>query len=69
MLDFLNDNKYLMAAGRVLLVLIYFMGGFGVFTGSVPVEFAATKSIPSILVWLAFVLKLVGGFRSWCFKP
>jgi putative oxidoreductase len=61
MLDFLNDNKYLMAAGRVLLVMIYFMGGFGVLTGSVPVEFAATKSIPSILVWLAFVLKLVGG--------
>ena len=61
MLDFLNDNKYLMAAGRVLLVLIYFMGGFGVFTGNVPVDFAASKSIPSILVWLAFVLKLVGG--------
>ncbi|MDG2174695.1 MAG: DoxX family protein [Gammaproteobacteria bacterium] len=61
MLDVLNDNKYLMATGRVLLVLIYFMGGIGVFTGSVPVEFAATKSIPSILVWLAFVLKLVGG--------
>jgi len=61
MLDFLNDNKYLMAAGRVLLVMIYFIGGLGVFTGSVPVEFAATKSVPAILVWLAFVLKLVGG--------
>jgi putative oxidoreductase len=61
MLDFLNDNKYIMLVGRVLLVLVYFIGGFGLLTGGVPVEFAATKGIPAFLVWLAFVLKLVGG--------
>jgi putative oxidoreductase len=61
MLDFMNNCKYTMLAGRVLLVLVYFIGGFGLLTGNVPVEFAATKSIPAVLVWLAFALKLLGG--------
>ena len=42
MLDFV-ENKYVIAIARVALVLIYFMGGFSLLTGSVPVEYAATK--------------------------
>ena len=60
MLDFLN-NKYVWALGRILLVLIYFMGGFGLLSGSVPVEYAAGKGVPAILVWIGYAIKLFGG--------
>ena len=60
MLDFL-DNKYVWALGRVLLVVIYFIGGFGLLSGSVPVEYAASKGVPAILVWIGYAIKLFGG--------
>lgn len=61
MLDFL-DNKYTMAVGRILLVLIFFIGGFSLLKGSVPIGYAAAKGVPGALVWAAFALKLFGGF-------
>lgn len=61
MLDFL-DNKYTMAIGRTLLVMIYFIGGFSLLTGNLPVDYAAMKGVPSVLVWVAYTIKLLGGF-------
>ena len=55
------DNKYVMALGRTLLVLVYFIGGFALLTGDVPTGYAATKGIPAFAVWLGFAIKLFGG--------
>jgi putative oxidoreductase len=60
MLNFMN-NPYTMLIGRVLLVLIYLIGGFKLFTGGVPVEFAATKGIPGWMTWIGFAIKFFGG--------
>jgi putative oxidoreductase len=60
MLDFV-ENKYVVAIARVALVLIYFMGGFSLLTGSAPVEYAATKGVPAIAVYVGFAIKLFGG--------
>jgi putative oxidoreductase len=60
MLDFI-DNKYTMAIGRVMLVVIYFMGGMALFTGGVPVEYAAAKGIPAALTWIGYGIKFFGG--------
>lgn len=54
-------NQYLMALGRILLVLIYFIGGFGLLTGEVPVDYAASKGVPAFAVWIGFAIKLFGG--------
>ena len=47
MLDSLN-NQYVLAAGRILLVLIYFIGGFGLLTGDIPIDYAASKGLPTL---------------------
>jgi len=60
MLESLN-NKYVLAAGRILLVLIYFIGGFGLLTGNIPIDYAAAKGVPAIAVWAGFAIKLFGG--------
>lgn len=60
MLEALN-NKYIMALGRTLLVLIFFMGGFALLTGDVPTGYAAAKGIPAFAVWIGFAIKLFGG--------
>ena len=60
MLESLN-NKYVLAAGRVLLVLIYFIGGFGLLTGNIPIGYAAAKGVPAFAVWIGFAIKLFGG--------
>ena len=60
MLDFV-ENKYVVAIARTALVLIYFMGGFSLLTGGVPVEFAATKGVPAIAVYAGYAIKLFGG--------
>ena len=54
-------NKYLMALGRTLLALIYFIGGFALLTGDVPVDYAASKGLPAFAVWIGFAIKLFGG--------
>ncbi|SDS53661.1 putative oxidoreductase [Halopseudomonas xinjiangensis] len=54
-------NKYLMALGRTLLVLIYFIGGFALLTGDVPVDYAASKGLPAFAVWIGFAIKLFAG--------
>lgn len=61
MLESLN-NKYVLAAGRTLLVLIYFIGGFHLLSGNVPVDYAASKGVPAFAVWIGFAIKLFGGF-------
>jgi len=50
-----------MAFGRTLLVLIYFIGGFSLLTGDVPVDYAASKGVPAFAVWIGFAIKLFGG--------
>jgi putative oxidoreductase len=60
MLNFV-ENKYAIAVARTALVLIYFMGGFSLLTGSTPVEFAATKGVPAIAVYVGYAIKLFGG--------
>jgi putative oxidoreductase len=60
MLDFV-DSKYTMALGRTLLVMIYFIGGVALLTGSLPIDYAAAKGVPGFLVWAAYALKLLGG--------
>ncbi len=61
MLNALHQNPLIMLVGRICLALIYFLGGLSLLKGSVPVDFAAIKGIPEILVWLAFTVKLLGG--------
>lgn len=54
-------NPIVWALGRILLVMIYFLGGFALFSGEVPVGYAATKGIPAFAVWIGFGIKLLGG--------
>jgi putative oxidoreductase len=61
MLDQLQNSKYILLTGRILLAFIYFKGGLSVTTGAVPIDFAATKGIPGLLVWVGFIVKLVAG--------
>ncbi len=60
MLNFV-ENKYVVAIARTALVLIYFMFGFSLLTGDAPVEFAATKGVPAIAVYIGYAIKLFGG--------
>lgn len=61
MLDQLQNSRYTLLMGRILLAFIYFKGGLSLITGSVPVEFAASKGIPALLVWLGFMIKFASG--------
>jgi putative oxidoreductase len=63
MLNKVKDNSVIVLVGRVLLGLLFFMGGLKLFTGGVPVEYAATGTIalPAFLVWIGFTVKLVAG--------
>ncbi|WP_432696064.1 DoxX family protein [Marinobacterium sp. YM272] len=56
------NNPYLLLVGRILLVLIYFMGGFALLTGDVPTGYAASQGVPAFAVWIGFAIKLFGGF-------
>ena len=61
MLDQLQNSRYTLLIGRILLAFIYFKGGLSLITGSVPVEFAEGKGIPALLVWLGFIIKFASG--------
>ena len=61
MLSKMDNCPFTLLIGRFLLGLIYVLGGIGLFTGGLPIEFAASKSVPEVLVWLAFAVKLVCG--------
>ena len=66
MLDFMNDNKYVMLIGRVFLVIVYlYLNPFLTFDfldGTIsPIATAAKKGIPAFLVWMSMVLKLFAG--------
>lgn len=51
----------LLLVGRILLVLIYFIGGFGLLSGQIPIEYAASKGMPEIMVWIGYAIKLFAG--------
>lgn len=36
--------------GRILLVLAYFIGGFSLLKGQVPIDYTASQGIPALLV-------------------
>lgn len=57
----MGTNDVVLAAGRILLVMIYFLGGFALLTGELPVGYAATRGIPAFAVWIGFAIKLLGG--------
>ncbi len=61
MLSKMDNCPVTLLIARFLLGLIYVLGGTALFTGGLPIDFAASKGIPEILVWLAFVVKFVGG--------
>lgn len=61
MLERMDNCPYTLLVGRVLLVLIYFIGGLGLLSGSVPVDFGASKGVPELLVWVAYAVKLCAG--------
>ncbi|SMN11939.1 putative membrane protein [uncultured Candidatus Thioglobus sp.] len=61
MLDKMDNCPYTLLIGRVLLVLIYFIGGLGLLSGQIPIDFAASKGIPEFMVWIGFAIKLFAG--------
>lgn len=61
MLEKMDNCPYTLLVGRVLLVLIYFIGGLGLLSGSIPIGFAASKGVPELLVWVGFAIKLFAG--------
>lgn len=61
MLEKMNNCPYTLLVGRVLLVLIYFIGGLGLLSGNIPIDYAASKGMPELLVWLGFGIKLFAG--------
>lgn len=62
MINIEKSQPILLLIGRVLLVTVFFLGGFSLLKGSVPVDYAASKGVPAALVWAGFALKLFGGF-------
>lgn len=65
MLNKLQNNCAVVLVGRVLLGLLFFMGGIKIFSGNIPVEYAANGAkfiaLPAFLVWVGFAVKLLGG--------
>ncbi len=55
----MDNCPYTLLVGRVLLVLIYFIGGLSLFSGNIPIDFAASKGMPAALVWIGFGIKLL----------
>ncbi|SMN01022.1 putative membrane protein [uncultured Candidatus Thioglobus sp.] len=61
MLEKMNNCPYTLLVGRVLLVLIYFIGGLSLLSGNIPIDYAASKGMPEFLVWPGFAVKLFAG--------
>ncbi len=61
MLEKMDNCPYTLLVGRVLLVLIYFIGGLGLLSGSIPIGFAASKGMPEFMVWIGYSVKLLAG--------
>ena len=60
----MNVEKFqpvLLLVGRVLLGAIFLIGGVGLLKGNVPVDFAASKGVPAVLVWIGYTVKFLGG--------
>jgi len=54
--------SYAMPAGRVLMALIFIMAGFGKFADPASAQgYMAAFDVPTILLWPAAILELVGG--------
>ncbi len=61
MLDKMQNCPLTLLIGRILLGFIYAYGGFKIFTGDVPVDYAASAGLPAWLTWLGFLVKFFGG--------
>jgi putative oxidoreductase len=65
MLNKIQNNCAVVLVGRVLLGLIFFMGGLKLLSGNVPVEYAANGAkfvaLPAFMVWVGYAVKLIGG--------
>lgn len=61
MLEKMNNCPYTLLVGRVLLVLIYFISGLSLLSGNIPIDYAASKGMPELLVWFGFAVKLFAG--------
>jgi putative oxidoreductase len=57
----MSNNDLLLAIGRILLALIYFIGAVSWITGDLPIGYAESKGVPAIGVWIALGIKLLGG--------
>ena len=53
------NNKYTFLVARILLVAIYCFGLMSLISGSVPVEYAASKGFPAFVTWIGYTLKVV----------
>lgn len=63
MLDFMDNNRYVLLVGRVLLGLIYLIGGLTwLFNFAPPIGYIASKGFPAaaLLGWVALIFKLGG---------
>jgi putative oxidoreductase len=47
--------------GRVLLVIVFVIGGLSLIKGQVPVDYAASKGFPAWLTWAGYLVKVFGG--------
>lgn len=61
MLDSPNSQGVVQLIGRILLVVVYFLGGFSLLSGNLPIDYAAGKGVPAALVWVGYAIKLFGG--------
>lgn len=56
-----NQKNSLLLIGRILIVAVFFLGGFGLLSGSIPIGYAASKGMPELLVWIGYAIKLFAG--------
>lgn len=57
-----KSHDIFLLIGRISLVLVYFIGGFSLLSGQIPIEYAASKGMPAALVWIGYTIKLFAGF-------
>ena len=55
-----NHDVFLLV-GRSSLVFIYFIGGFSLLSGQIPIDYAASKGMPAAMVWIGYAIKLFAG--------
>ncbi len=61
MLNKMQDCSIVLLIGRILLGFIYAYGGVKIFSGGVPVEYAASVGFPVWLTWAGYLVKFFAG--------